>query len=163
MTQAEPTLPAPMPPSTIDFASVFAAQTKQAAREAELRPANKDHLFDALAAVGITHVTVTFDGYGDSGQIDSVAAWNGEIAVDLPQTQVTYAALSWDNPAVELRQLSLEDVVEQLTYDFLSDARGGWENDDGAYGEFCFDASARTIHLEFNERFTSSELFTHVF
>ncbi|WP_345739164.1 DUF6878 family protein [Thalassorhabdomicrobium marinisediminis] len=26
------------------------------------------------------------------------------------------------------------------------------------YGEFCFDASARSIHLEFNERFTSSEL-----
>ena len=38
---------------------------------------------------------------------------------------------------------------------------GGWENNDGAYGEFCFDASARSIHLEFNERFTSSELFTH--
>lgn len=163
MAQAEPTLPAPMPPSTIDFASVFAAQTKQAAREAELRPANKDRLFDALAAAGISHVTVTFDGYGDSGQIDSVAAWNGEIAIDFPQTQVTYAALTWDKPAVELRQLSLEDVVEQLTYDFLSDAQGGWENDDGAYGEFCFDAAARTIHLEFNERFTSSELFTHDF
>ena len=57
----------------------------------------------------------------------------------------------------------LEDVVEQLTYDFLSDTQAGWENDDGAYGEFCFDASARTIHLEFNERFTSSELFTHDF
>ena len=45
----------------------------------------------------------------------------------------------------------------------LSDTHGGWENNDGAYGEFCFDASARTIHLEFNERFTSSELYTHDF
>ena len=44
-----------------------------------------------------------------------------------------------------------------------SDLHGGWENNDGAYGEFCFDASARCIHLEFNERFTSSELFTHDF
>ena len=56
-----------------------------------------------------------------------------------------------------------EDVVEQLAYDFLSDTHGGWENNDGAYGEFCFDAGARCIHLEFNERFTSSELFTHEF
>lgn len=48
-------------------------------------------------------------------------------------------------------------------YDFLSDTYGGWENNDGAYGEFCFDAAARTIHLEFNERFTSSELYTHDF
>ena len=62
-----------------------------------------------------------------------------------------------------MRQLSLEDVVEQLTYDFLSDTHCGWENNDGAYGEFCFAASARCIYLEFNERFTSSELFTHEF
>ena len=74
-----------------------------------------------------------------------------------------YAAITWDNPAVEMRQLSLTDVVEQLAYDLLADTHGGWENYDGAYGEFCFDASARCIHLEFNERFTSSELFTHEF
>ena len=74
-----------------------------------------------------------------------------------------YAAITWDNPAVEMRQLSLTDVVEQLAYDLLADTHGGGENNDGAYGEVCFDASARCIHLEFNERFTSSELFTHEF
>lgn len=163
MTHVEPTLPAPMPPSTIDFAAVFAAQAKQAAREAELRPANKDRLFDALTAAGISHVTVTFDGEGDSGQIESIAAWAGETAVDFPAVEIPYAAITWDSPEVEMRQLSLEDVVEQLAYDFLSDTHGGWENNDGAYGEFCFDAGARCIHLEFNERFTSSELFTHEF
>ena len=123
MTHVEPTLPAPMPPSTIDFAAVFAAQAEQAAREAELRPANKVRLFDALTAAGISHVTVT-----------------------------------WDSPEVEMRRLSLEDVVEQLAYDFLSHTHGGWENNNGAYGEFCFDASASCIHLEFNERFASSLL-----
>ena len=163
MTHVEPTLPAPMLSSTIDFASVFAAQTEQAAREAELRPANKDRLFDALTAAGTSHVTVTFDGEGDSGQIESIAAWAGETAVDFPAVEIPYAAITWDSTEVEMRQLSLEDVVEQLAYDFLSDTRGGWENNDGAYGEFCFDASARCIHLEFNERFTSSELFTHDF
>jgi hypothetical protein len=163
MTQVEPTLPAPMPPSTIDFAAVCAVQAEQAAREADLRPANRDRLFDALTAAGISHVTVTFDGEGDSGQIESVAAWLGEIAVDFPNVEIPYAAITWDNPAVEMRQLSLAVVVEQLAYDLLADTHGGWENNDGAYGEFCFDASARSIHLEFNERFTSSELYTHDF
>ncbi len=163
MTQAEPTLPAPMPPSTIDFASMFAAHLKRADRETELRPANKDRLFDALFTAGITHVTVTFDGEGDSGQIESISAWAGEVAVEFPSVEIPYAAITWDNPAVEMRQLSLTDVVEQLAYDLLADTHGGWENYDGAYGEFCFDASARCIHLEFNERFTSSELFTHEF
>jgi hypothetical protein len=114
-------------------------------------------------AAGITRVTVTFDGAGDSGQIESIGAWSGDKAVDFPKTEIPYAALTWDDPEVEMRELSLEDVVEQMAYDFLSDTHGGWENNDGAYGEFCFDAAARCIHLEFNERFTSSELYNHEF
>ena len=114
-------------------------------------------------AAGITHVTVIFDGAGDGGQIETISTWSGETAVEFPATEIAYAALTWDNPEVEMRSLSLEDVVEQLAFDFLSDTHGGWENNDGAYGEFCFDAAARGIHLEFNERFTSSELYTHDF
>jgi hypothetical protein len=108
----------------------------------KLRPGNKDRLFDGLMAAGITHVTVTFDGAGDSGQIESIGAWAGETAVEFPASEIEYAALTWDNPEVEMRQLSLADVVEQLAYDLLSDTHGGWENNDGAYGEFCFDAAA---------------------
>ena len=78
-------------------------------------------------------------------------------------TEIAYAALTWDDPEVEMRNLSLEDVVEQLAYDFLSDTHGGWENNDGAWGEFCFDGAARCIHLEFNERYTLSELHTPEF
>ena len=163
MTHVEPTLAAPMQPSSIDFAQVFAAQAERIARIDALRPANRDRLFDGLTAAGITDVTVTFDGEGDSGQIESIGAWAGDKAVDFLAVEIPYAALTWDNPEVELRQLSLEDVVEQLAYDFLADTHGGWENNGGAYGEFCFDASARSIHLEFNERFTSSELFNHEF
>lgn len=66
MTQAEPSLPVPLPPSTIDFASVFAAHRKQADREAELRPANKERLFDAL---GEQHVRE------DVGFIPSFTDW----------------------------------------------------------------------------------------
>ena len=159
MTQTEPTLTAPLRPSTVDFGAILAGHAEQAARIEALRPGNKDRLFDGLMAAGITHVTVIFDGAGDSGQIESIGAWSGDKAVDLPATEISYAAITWDAPEVEMRSLSLEDVVEQLVYDFLSDTHGGWENNDGAYGEFCFDAGARCIHLEFNERFTSSELF----
>ncbi len=152
-----------MAPSRIDFTAVLARQTERDARIAALRPANKERLFDGLTAAGITHVTVSFDGYGDSGQVESIEAYAGDAEVTFPKTQIAYAALTWDDPEVEMRALSLEDVVEQLACDLLSDAHGGWENNDGAYGEFCFDASARSIHLEFNERFTSSELYTHDF
>jgi hypothetical protein len=121
MTQTEPTLAAPLRPSTVDFGAILAAHAERTARILALRPGNKDRLFDGLLAAGITHVTVTFDGAGDSGQIESIGAWSGETAVDFPATEIEYAALTWDDPEVEMRQLSLEDVVEQLTYDFLSD------------------------------------------
>jgi hypothetical protein len=136
---------------------------KQADREAELRPANKERLFDALSTAGITHVTVTFDGEGDSGQIESISAWAGEVAVEFPSVEIPYAAITWDNPAVEMRQLVACRCRRAACLRFARDTHGGWENNDGAYGEFCFDASARCIHLEFNERFTSSELYTHDF
>jgi len=152
MTPTEPTLAPSMALSTIDMTPIFAAHAERCARIEALRPGNKDRLFDGLMAAGITHVTVTFDGAGDSGQIKSTGAWSGETAVDFPTTEIEYAALTWDAPEVEMRCLSLEDVVEQLAYAFLSDTHGGWENNDGAWGEFCFDAFARCIHFEFNER-----------
>ncbi|PZQ96203.1 MAG: hypothetical protein DI533_17365 [Cereibacter sphaeroides] len=163
MAQTEPTLPAPMPTRTIDLAAIFRVEAEQRACRDALLPGNKDRLFDGLVTAGITHVAVTFDGYGDSGQIESVEAWNGETGVEFLATEIAYAALTWDKREVEMRQLLLEAVVEQLVYDFLSDTHGGWDNNDGAYGQFCFDAAARTIHLEFNERFTATELYTHDF
>ena len=41
MTQTKPTLAALLPSSTVDFASVFAAQAEQEARADELRPATR--------------------------------------------------------------------------------------------------------------------------
>ena len=87
MTLSEPTLAPPMAPSTVDMAQIFAAHAERAARIEALRPGNKDRLFDGLTAAGITHVTVTFDGAGDSGQIESIGAWSGENAVDFPATE----------------------------------------------------------------------------
>ena len=68
MTLTEPTLAPPMAPSTVDMAQIFASHAERAARIDALRVGNKDRLFDGLKAAGITHVTVTFDGAGDSGQ-----------------------------------------------------------------------------------------------
>lgn len=63
MSKIEPTLAAPMAPSRIDLAAVLARQAERDARITALRPANKERLFDGLTAAGITHVTVSFDGY----------------------------------------------------------------------------------------------------
>ena len=77
--------------------------------------------------------------------------------------RIEAGGIDWQTGAPTERCLTLEGAVEELVYDLLSATHSGWQDNDGAYGEFCIGARARTIHLEFNERFTSSELFTHDF
>ena len=147
-----------------DLARIMAEQAEREAAEMALHAGNKEVLFDGLRLVGIAHALVSFDGSGDSGQIESIDARNDlDASVTLPAAQITFAGIDWQCGAPTERRLTLEGTVEELVYDLLSDTHSGWQDNDGAYGEFCIDARARTIHLEFNERFTSSELYTHDF
>ena len=50
---------------------------------------NKAVVFDALVAAGITRLTIEFDGEGDSGQLNGVAAYSGETTATLPPTPIT--------------------------------------------------------------------------
>jgi hypothetical protein len=56
-----------------------------------------------------------------------------------------------------------KDAIEKLVYDLLEQTYSGWEDNQGAYGDFLFDVSERTITLNFNERIETSEYTQHVF
>ena len=55
MTHVEPTLPAPMPPSSIDFAAVFAAQAEQEALMLSANPAfiPRNHRIEAMIQAAV--------------------------------------------------------------------------------------------------------------
>ena len=53
-------------------------ETLSAAPVDDVRARNKAIVFAALAEAGIHHVTVDYDGSGDSGQIEDVEAWNAD-------------------------------------------------------------------------------------
>ena len=128
-----------------------------------IRPANKAALFEALASAGVTAVLVGFDGYGDSGQIESIEARSGENPVDLPDAQVEIAQACWGSSEIERSAISIRDAIEQLAYDFLEETHGGWEINEGAYGEFTFDVAKRAITLDYNERISDAVYSQHVF
>jgi hypothetical protein len=135
-----------------------------ARRVAEALPANKTALFDALARAGITSVIVTFDGYGDSGQIQNVEVRAGDALPELPADQIEFVApVFGDAEKVERSTHSLSDAIETLVYAVLEQTHGGWENDDGAYGDFTFDVENRTITLDYNERHMESDYSCHTF
>ena len=156
-------------PATPEFdmaasvARFFAERDERNRRAEAVRPDNKTALFDALAAAGITLVTVTFDGSGDSVQIEDITAQSDDRTVDLPQGEITIATVAWGTDKVTAISMGVEAAIEQLAYDFLSETHGGWENNDGAYGEFSFDVAARTITLDYNERYTATEFYSHEF
>lgn len=124
----------------------------------------KDILFDLLADE-VESFTVSFDGSGDSGQIedisldekilkkkvDGVKVANGTMySVNGPETM-------WDNAE------TIRDVVEGVCYQVLTDACSGWEINDGSYGEFNFDVKNRKVSLDFNERITDVRSSTYTF
>jgi uncharacterized protein DUF6878 len=124
---------------------------------------NKTALFDALATGRIDTVEVTFNGYADEGQIDG-AVTDGEGALtDLHSINVEIVRVEWGSQRVTRQILSVKDAIEKLVYDLLQQTYAGWQNNQGAYGDFLFDIAERTITLNFNERIETSEYTQHVF
>lgn len=129
---------------------------------ADIRARNKEIIFAALAQIGIERVTVGYDGSGDSGQIDSIEAWD---AADqkIPLPSIRKVQLASENPGRPVEDIGLEAAVEQLAWDYLYDNHCGWENNDGAFGTFEFLVPDRLITLEHNERYTDYHTTSHDF
>jgi hypothetical protein len=145
-----------------DVSSFFERQHSYDKALAETNALNKTAVFEALAQAGISSVSVEFDGEGDSGQIESVIATTGDERMDLPVTPISVWQAHWDGKA-SIVNTPLEEAISDLCYGYLSQEHGGWENNDGAFGTFTFDVTARTIELEFNGRFTDTFTSNHSF
>ncbi len=143
-----------------DFIAAY-ARHQQAVAEANAF--NKTAIFDALSSTGITKIVVTFDGCGDSGQIDDVTAYAGEQETEFPATKVSLRVTSWGQPKMADRESLLGEAIEDLCYGCLEQTHAGWENNDGAYGEFTFDVAERKITLDFNGRYTDTWSDSHTF
>jgi len=124
---------------------------------------NKTNLFGALAAAGITHACIGFDGEGDSGQIESASAQADGKVVVFPATMVTLHRASYGSEELTTHDIPLAEAVEELCYGYLEQEYGGWENNDGAFGEFTFDVAARSIQLDFNGRISDYVHSSHTF
>ena len=127
-----------------------------------IRIHNKNLIFAALAEAGIHRVTVEYDGSDDSGQIESIEAWNAANE-KIPLPSLRKVQLASENPDSPVDEIGLEAAVEQLVWDYLYDNHSGWENNDGAFGTFEFSVPDRTITLQHNDRYTDVNTTTHEF
>jgi hypothetical protein len=133
-------------------------------------------LFDTLAQTKVSSIEVSFEGCGDSGQIEAVdytdANGKGIDEAYLNKTIVkgsaTTAYMQYDEKTKQLvdgksKEGTIREIIEEICYDKLGASHGGWELNEGSYGTFHFDVAGRKVTLEYNERIeevrTSEESF----
>lgn len=115
---------------------------------------NKDIIFDLLEIKGVKRFTVTFDGSGDSGQIEDISLSDDLLNMAVQGASVNGGTIWTSEGKVEniKNDPPLREIIEELCYDTLEGVCGGWEINEGSFGEFTFDVKKRNIHLDFNER-----------
>jgi hypothetical protein len=85
-------------------------------------------LLQQLRELGVESVTAEYDGSGDSGQIE-----NPEFGpVEVPTALTT--------------------AVQDLFYDLLGELYGGWEINEGSFGQFIWNVREDNINLVYNGR-----------
>jgi hypothetical protein len=146
------------------FARYDEQEKRRKALAAELREPTKAKLFDILASHRVARVCVTFDGEGDSGQIEEIVAFDADSKpVDLPANRLTIQTAKPDGTGADETTLPLAEVIEHLCYELLEDNYDGWEINEGACGEFVFNVADRTLELTINYRVTDFDTSTQTF
>ncbi len=98
-----------------------------------------------LQAAGVATVEVSYDGCGDSGQIEHIAGFGA----DHEEMDLAQAA------GIDKRQLM------DLFYDLTQVRHPGWENNDGACGEFHWTITTQALQHTHRDRITDYETTEH--
>ncbi|MBN9581199.1 MAG: hypothetical protein J0G37_06810 [Afipia sp.] len=90
-----------------------------------VRAGNKAALFDALTQADIGIVIVEFDGYGDSGQIEDVTAYDArDVVLKLPSRSIEIGHVQLGSLNIVRETLTVRDAIEHLAYDVLERTHG---------------------------------------
>ena len=114
-----------------------------------------------MQANGIERAVIEFDGSGDSGQTEP-AILIPNSKQELVYEEITFITFSqrfsggeWNVEATE-KQASVEEALEDLAYCALENNHGGWEINEGAYGEITIEADG-SGRIEYNQRIETIE------
>jgi N-acetylmuramic acid 6-phosphate (MurNAc-6-P) etherase len=117
--------------STADWISDHEKRRERERNEARERVR---HACEVLTQSGATEVRIRYDGCGDSGAVESVTGINEAGEMDIPA-----------------------DIIETLIAAAENLLPHGWENHEGAFGEFVLDVASRSLKREHNWRIESTE------
>lgn len=102
-----------------------------------------------LARLGITSITMSYEGSGDSGDIEDIFITSKENA---PKTceELDAALKKFPEELNAYKRFCVNELKERV-FEILPP---GFEINDGSYGEVIINCETGKIHRENNERFT---------
>ncbi|WP_303830968.1 DUF6878 family protein [Asticcacaulis taihuensis] len=124
---------------------------------------NRTALFETLTACGLSLVTVEFNGSGDEGQIETVTFFRDGEEIPDPGATCELVRDKGTNNEQTLEPVTMNIAIEEVAYDLLYDNHEGWQDGEGAYGDFNFDVANRTVSLSINVRFVDSQNYQTTF
>lgn len=98
-----------------------------------------------LKGAGVACVHIQYDGCGDSGQIESIE----------------YRDIDGKPVNIQEKVAITEDQLMDLFYDLTQARHPGWENNDGAFGEFEWNLTGDTLTHSHSDRFTDYDTTAH--
>lgn len=100
-----------------------------------------------LAQLGVTMITLTYNGEGDSGDIDDITISGLENA---PKTcEELDEALKKFPPETQAYERFNVEKLKDYTFEILP---GGFEINEGSYGQVILDCEKNKVRREHNER-----------
>lgn len=117
-------------------------------------------LLPILRDQNVTTIIVGFEGYGDSGSIETIDYFPCENASvqDYP-VQYRHIISIFDNGWVnQLQEVEgfVNGAIESLSYDYLNETDVDWYTNEGGFGKLIIDVEAGTVSLDVDVRFPDS-------
>lgn len=143
----------------VDFDTVPPETTTQAPANCGYRDTLR-RVLPVLRAHGVERASVTFDGSGDEGMIDSIRYVGGDENVGAIELDVLTTQSNWDGTqwvaGRRVERTTLTAAMTTLTDDYLEETGVNWCDNDGGWGELTIAVGPGTVGLEVNARYTTS-------
>jgi hypothetical protein len=131
-------------------------------------------IMKGLIENGIAKVTITFDGYGDDGQIEEITCTKSdgskgtlEFPANISGKSATADSKVWDSgmrqyvPQVPDHTLTMAQVIDDWAWEVIAEAGVDWINGEGGFGEMVVTPATDSIECEINQRVTEVETTHH--
>lgn len=114
-----------------------------------------------LGPLGITTVTIAYDGYGDEGQIETIDLRDADnVEQPMPEGECASWSVPWKGDATAITG-TIASAIEDFGYEMLALHHAGWENGEGAYGELVIDVPEKHAEMQHSTRFIETDCTIH--